>query len=385
MVELLFGLACLAFVIVGLAYLEARKQHFALQAKRADPPVPESQSGFDHASAVSAEASTGETTYDDPLKAAVMQGNASIKDRLQELMGVALTAPTPDAIIEFSAFASRLRTVGETGGKTLGPYNIMMVFTQRPGAHAVASRREWAKVGQTVRPDAIPILILRPNGPTMQVFELEDTLPQREKNPRLDPFAAAGEFKAEALHKMIEKLSEPSKRNLKVEVDFADLGSNSAGWICKQPGLRLLPEDSFQGEPDLKALHHTQQQGHWRVMLNRRLNPTEQFATLLHELGHLFCGHVGPFQQGNPLADEYGWPDRSRLPYEAMEVEAELVSWHICERKGLVTGSALYLRPYMEGAGNEMKAVDLDRVTRAIAKIEHYVPQCSPVLKATAA
>jgi len=56
-----------------------------------------------------------------------------------------------------------------------------------------------------------------------------------------------------------------------------------------------------------------------------------------------------------------------------MEIEAELVSWHICERKGLVTGSALYLRPHMEKATREMQAVDLDRVIRAIAKIEHYV------------
>ena len=56
-----------------------------------------------------------------------------------------------------------------------------------------------------------------------------------------------------------------------------------------------------------------------------------------------------------------------------MEIEAELVSWYICDRMGLVTRSAHYLRPHIEKATREMQAVYLDRVTRAIAKIEHYV------------
>ena len=306
-------------------------------------------------------------------KEAVSTISASTKDRLRELMGIALTRPTPEAVLEFSAFVSRLRAEGPSGPRLLGPYNIMMVYTQRPGALAIASRKEWAKAGQTVRPDAIPILILRPNGPIMQVFELEDTLPQRAKDPDRDAFATVGDFEPKTLNGLIERLSAPNLRHLKVEVDFGDLGSNSAGWICEQPTLSLASDQPFQGEPHLGALHFGQQKGHWRIMLNRCLNPAEQFATLLHELGHLFCGHVGPFDQGNAGADEYGWPDRSFLPYEAMEIEAELVSWHICERRGLVTGSALYLGSYMESATQQIQAVDLDRVIRAIAKIEHYV------------
>lgn len=373
MAETLFVIACGAFVLVLWAYNVAKE--------RLPPPLPgyakrDPQSPHNSSPEASTVLLVRETPNepDQPHPQATSPTNsASTKDRLRELMGIALTRPTPDAILEFSGFASRLRMEGASGARPLGPYNIMMVFMQRPGARAVASRREWAKVGQTVRPDAIPILILRPNGPTMQVFELEDTLPQREKDPDRDPFATVGAFKPETLHGMIERLSSPNKRNLKVDVDFADLGSNSAGWICEQPNLLPASDQSLQGEPHLKALHLGRQQGHWRVMLNRRLTPAEQFATLLHELGHLFCGHVGPFHQGNALADEYGWPDRSRVPYEAMEIEAELVSWHICERRGLVTGSAVYLRPFMENATHEMQAVDLDRVTRAIAKIEHYV------------
>lgn len=372
-VETLFVLGCVAFVIVLRTYIVAIKQApVGLNENTQQNVLSLYQSGPEGAEALSDDGPAIDQ-HRSQRPSTRSSDAGSTQDRLRTLMGIALTRPTPEAILEFSGFASRLRAVGAAGFRPLGPYNIMMVFTQRPGARAVASRKDWVKAGQTVRPDAIPILILRPNGPIMQVFELEDTLPKREKDPDRDAFAAAGDFKAETLHGVIERLSSPNKRNLKVDVDFADLGSNSAGWICEQPNLLLAPDQPLQGEPHLKALQLGPQQGHWRVMLNRRLTPAEQFATLLHELGHLFCGHVGPFQRGNALADEYGWPDRSSLPYPAMEIEAELVSWHICERRGLVTGSAVYLRSYMENAAHEMQAVDLDRVTRAIAKIEHYV------------
>jgi len=75
------------------------------------------------------------------------------------------------------------------------------------------------------------------------------------------------------------------------------------------------------------------------------------------------------------LADQYGWPDRSHLPYEAMEVEAELVSWHIRERRGLITGSAIDLRPCLIAAFDKGTSVDLNRVTMVIAKNEHHIPR----------
>jgi len=33
-----------------------------------------------------------------------------------------------------------------------------------------------------------------------------------------------------------------------------------------------------------------------------------------------------------PESEEYGWPNRSKIPYAAKEVEAELVAWHVCDR-----------------------------------------------------
>lgn len=289
---------------------------------------------------------------------------AATVDDLRRLMGLALTTPTPEAIMAFVDFASKL--------KRLAPYNLMMVYTQRPGARAVASRDEWKAMNQTVRGDAIPILILKPKGPITQVFELNDTEPPQKRDPRVDPLGARGEFDEKRLDQLISKLARPNKRELKVDVLDKDFGSALAGRITRF-GISSGGQPADVETADAHAQIERQTATAYAISLNRRLTPVERFATLLHELGHLFCGHLGSFEADNPDADEYGWPDRSNLPRAAREIEAELVAWHVCDREGIVLGAPLYLKGYMEAHPADVGKVDLDRVIRAIARVRAYL------------
>lgn len=275
---------------------------------------------------------------------------------LRTLMASALTAPTPDAIMHFAGFANRMRG--------FGPFNVQMIYAQRPGAGLVASRREWEAQGRTVRPGAIPIIVLRPMGPIDYVIEELDTDPPTQRDPTRDVFAACGELNPERLDRLIEALAKPTKRHLLVHIQRRPTGASLAGWIVGGP---LVPVDEVPSgfkEPMGPI---------WNVSINERLTPAEQFVTLLHELGHLFCGHLGPFSDSNLNADEFGWPDRRHLPRATMEIEAELVAWWLANREGLTTGSPLYLRPYLEQAGSAVAKVDLDRVTRAVARVRGYL------------
>jgi hypothetical protein len=96
------------------------------------------------------------------------------------------------------------------------------------------------------------------------------------------------------------------------------------------------------------------------------MTPIEQLVTVAHELGHIFCGHVG---RCDTLQGKSGWPDRRGLPTNVKEMEAEAVAWLIASRAGIQTGSAAYLKRHVE-AGNTM-LVDVDLVDAPPAGSNH--------------
>ncbi len=64
----------------------------------------------------------------------------------------------------------------------------------------------------------------------------------------------------------------------------------------------------------------------------------------------------------------YGWSDRRHIHKDVREVEAEAVAFLIASRAALVTGSASYLKGYLEEV--TIDDVDLDVIVRAASRIE---------------
>ena len=100
----------------------------------------------------------------------------------------------------------------------------------------------------------------------------------------------------------------------------------------------------------------------FQVTVNSNLSRAEQFSAIAHELGHLFCGHLGTI-------DTQKWPKRTTLTLNQREFEAESVCWLVCERRGICNPSADYLRGYLDG-GKDIPLIDVGAILRAVTNIE---------------
>jgi antirestriction protein ArdC len=98
------------------------------------------------------------------------------------------------------------------------------------------------------------------------------------------------------------------------------------------------------------------------ITLNSNLSDEVNFATLTHELGHIYCGHIGSGGQGL-------WPNRANLTKNVREFEAESVSFLVCKRMGIDTPAAQYLSGYLN-SNTEIPEVSLDVIFKAVQSIE---------------
>ena len=89
------------------------------------------------------------------------------------------------------------------------------------------------------------------------------------------------------------------------------------------------------------------------------------FATLSHELGQVYCGHVCPDRKGR-------WPDRQSLPTVLCEAEAEAIAWLVCQRNGVQARSREYLSSLI--AQVDVQAVNLYAIFQAANRVESRTP-----------
>jgi hypothetical protein len=224
--------------------------------------------------------------------------------------------------------------------RNFAPFNAMLLQIQKPGLRFAASAKDWKKrFGRTIIEDARPMLILMPFAPVALVYDLLDTegvhLPEH-----VYAFPAIGTMTTRDMAWFVNLMS-----NKGLESIYIDVGDNHAG------SVRVI-----------KRSQTMKDKPHYEVRINRNHDPNTQFATMAHELGHLFLGHLGPDKVLNI-------PDRRGSSHEQRELEAESVSYLVCSRHGVDTRSKSYLANYVE----EHMTVDhleIYQITHATGKVE---------------
>ena len=226
------------------------------------------------------------------------------------------------------------------------PFNCFLLHTQNPDVSYVATANQWKKrFGRRVKDEARPLVILAPMSPVLFVFDIADTEGDPLPDNLLNPFKTKGSLSKSVWNKTTGNLW----RDRILLIEDA-MHASKAGWIMK-----ARPRDYISIENDsIPAMY--------RMQVNSVLDSGAKYATLIHELGHLYCGHIG-------TPNEKWWPDRSSLEKEQVEFEAESVSWLICERAGIENPSDAYLSGYLK-TNREIPEISLDRILKVAGHIE---------------
>lgn len=226
-------------------------------------------------------------------------------------------------------------------------YNTMLVYAQNRAVTFFGGEGYWRKkFNRTIKEDARPYVIMAPGGPVMMVYDIFETEGEFSPKQLLEdglgrrPFEVKGHFIPATMHKALE-----SAFSLGIQVKFKPLSYFNGGYVTT----------IFSGKLEIN--------------LNEYAPPAEQFATLLHELAHLFLGHTGHtglYLQNKPRPITL--PHR-KLSKAAEELEAETVSYLIMYKLGLETRSAEYIAGYINS--NEiLLEINYEIIIKTADKIE---------------
>lgn len=224
--------------------------------------------------------------------------------------------------------------------RNFAPFNAMLLQVQKPGIRYAASELDWqARFRRWPKVEARPLLILWPFGPVALVYDVQDT----EGDPLPEDvccFPAKGRIDARRVQGFKGLLARQ-----RIDCEWVDAGDSRAGSIRKV----ARPEN-----PDGWSKYE--------VRINRNHEPPAQFATLAHELAHLFLGHLGPDRKLNV-------PMRSQPEHRQREIEAESVAYIVCHRNDVQPKSQTYLAGFVS-ASTTPDDLDVYQVMRAAGQVE---------------
>ncbi|RYE50896.1 MAG: hypothetical protein EOP48_19055 [Sphingobacteriales bacterium] len=214
----------------------------------------------------------------------------------------------------------------------LSPFNAFLVHMQNRGVKLVMSPSKWLDYGRKIKYEARPLVVLIPFGPVQFVYDIADTEGKIIPHTILNPFQTTGELPVGVFDRTI--------RN------------------CAKDNI------IYQEDPMHKAsagLASSLKNGAFKVLVNGSYSINNKFSTLVHELGHIYAGHLG-------VLNESWWEPRFANE-KVVEVEAEAISYLVCKRMGLQTSSESYLSNYI-AENKEMPAISLDVILTVAGYIE---------------
>ena len=227
-------------------------------------------------------------------------------------------------------------------------FNGLLIYTQNPSATFVATARSWKqKFGRQPKIDARPIVILAPMAPILFVFDLQDT----EGPPVPSSLLQANETRNQQLIKIY----------------------NNTRHNCAVHGIAVFEKSMIHETADTTSRITPALRKHYQdltiqkdtsylILIEEDQSPENKYSTLVHELGHIFCGHLG-------IDRHAWWPERQVINIDGEAVEADAIAYLTCRRLGLQAGSAKHLANYIE-QNHELPVFSLNAVLQSVSYLE---------------
>jgi hypothetical protein len=235
-----------------------------------------------------------------------------------------------------------------TSFRKYSPFNAMLVHIQMPGAVYVAPPQRWlSDYGRFIIPGARPLIILQPMGPVMFVFDVSGT----EGKPLPPEIEKPFEVRFGEIAFQLEQTIENSQRD-GIKIKMVNYGSQQAACI------RSIANPCHTIEFDKSEVSIR-----YELELDANASRESRYASLVHELAHLYCGHLGtPYPNW--------WPDRRGMKHNVVEFEAESVAYLVCMRLGIDNPSEAYLSGYVND-NEQVPSISLECVMKAASLIEN--------------
>lgn len=265
------------------------------------------------------------------------------KDSIDDLLKRSLEFKDTKEYFKLFRFLGRFRHYSN--------YNTMMVHLQNEAITAYGGVGFWKdKFNRTIKEDAKVYVILQPFAPIMPVYDVMDTEGEEPADVFLKNgvgrklFDVKGVIPPTFLDNIIKIVN-----SWGIKVKFKPLSFIAGGYVTTIYSNKL--EISLKEE-------HTKEQN---------------FATLIHELAHLFLGHTG--HELLKKKTENGKEKEIRIQnrvfsISAQELEAESVSYIVCTRFGLETESEKYLAGYITNK-RDFEEFSFENVIKTADKIEN--------------
>jgi len=185
--------------------------------------------------------------------------------------------------------------------------NILLIYSQRPGASRVAGFHSWLKLRRYVRKGEKGIMIL---APMVGKPRANQAVAESDEQRRLLGFRAARVFDVSQTE------GEPLPEFASVQGDPQDYAQRLTAFVASR-GIALEYSDQIRPAKGMSS--------GGKITLLRDLSPAEHFAVLVHEVAHELL-HRGD--------------RRSQTSHTIRETEAEAVAFVVSNAIGLETGTS---------------------------------------------